>query len=58
MKLIKPIVYHSIEEKEALEKALMASIPEEKRASASKALMDIFARPEEKRSVTKLPNKH
>ncbi len=54
--MIKPIVYHNFEEKEALEKELMAAIPEKKRASASKALMDIFSRPEKKGSAKKSRN--
>jgi predicted GTPase len=40
--MIKPIIYHSYSEKEALEKALIASIPSEKRIAVSQALMDIF----------------
>ena len=40
--MIKPIVYHSFEEKEILAKKLIADIPVEKRLSVSKALMDIF----------------
>lgn len=40
--MIKPIVYHSFEEKEVLEKKLLADIPVEKRLSVSKALMSIF----------------
>jgi len=55
--MIKPIVYHNIEEKEALEKELMAAVPDKKRASASKALMNIFSRPGKKRSVRKSRNK-
>jgi hypothetical protein len=55
--MIKPIVYHNFEEKEALEKELMAAIPEKKRASASKALMDIFSRPEKKGPSKKSRNK-
>jgi hypothetical protein len=41
--MIKPIIYHNIEEKEALERKLMSAIPYEERVSNSKALMDIFA---------------
>jgi len=52
--MIKPIVYHNIEEKNALEKELMAAIPNEKRVSASKALMNIFAR---QKSVKKSQSK-
>jgi len=40
--MIKPIVYHSFEEKEALERKLLAEIPVRKRLSISKALMNIF----------------
>jgi len=43
--MIKPIVYHSIEEKEALEEKLMAAIPVEKRKSAATELMNIFYKP-------------
>ncbi len=55
--MIKAIVYHKIEEKEALEKELMAAVPEKKRASASKALMNIFSHSGKKRSVKKFRNK-
>ena len=41
--MTKPIVYQHIEEKEALERALLTTVPLKKRAAASKALMDIFA---------------
>jgi hypothetical protein len=40
--MIKPIIYHNFEEKELLEKKLMAIIPQDKRLSASEALMNIF----------------
>lgn len=40
--MIKPIVYHSFEEKEALERELMPRIPLKRRRLISKALMDIF----------------
>ena len=40
--MIKPIVYHSFEEKEILERELNASIPFKKRVHMSKTLMDIF----------------
>jgi hypothetical protein len=40
--MIKPIVYHSFEEKEVLERELNASIPFKKRLHMSKTLMDIF----------------
>lgn len=55
--MIKPIVYHNIEEKEALERKLMAAIPAKKRASASKALMNIFSRQEKKHTTGKSKNK-
>jgi hypothetical protein len=55
--MIKAIVYHNIEEKEALERKLMAGIPDKKRASASKALMNIFSRQGKKRAVKKSRNK-
>jgi len=42
--MIKPIIYHTIEEKKVLERKLMATIPPEKRAVSAKALMDIFYR--------------
>jgi hypothetical protein len=51
--MIKPIVYRHIEEKEVLERKLMASIPNKKRASTSKALMDIFAHPKKKLVTSK-----
>jgi len=51
--MIKPIVYHNIKEKERLERELMAAIPNRKRASASKALMDIFSPQEKKHSAPK-----
>jgi hypothetical protein len=40
--MIKPIVYHSFEEKEILERELMAIIPIKRRRLVAKALMDIF----------------
>lgn len=55
--MIKPIVYHSFEEKEALERELMASVPSKKRASASKALMSVFSRPVKKKATIKSKNK-
>lgn len=55
--MIKAIVYHKIEEKAKLEKELMAAIPEKKRMSASKALMDIFFHSEKRHSVKKSRNK-
>ena len=51
--MIKPIVYQNIEEKEALERKLMDVIPDKTRASASKALMNIFSHPEKERLVKK-----
>ena len=41
--MIKPIVYHSFEEKEALELRLMSEIPYKVRLAKSKALMELFA---------------
>jgi hypothetical protein len=55
--MIKPIVYHNIEEKELLEKELMPAIPDKKRASAAKALMNIFSRQGKKHAVKKSRNK-
>ena len=40
--MIKPIVYHSFEEKAKLEKELMAQIPYEKRKALAKELAFIF----------------
>jgi hypothetical protein len=40
--MIKAIVYHSFEEKEILERELMARIPIKRRRLLSRALMDIF----------------
>ena len=54
--MIKPIVYHNFEEKELLEKKLMAIIPKAKRLSASEALMNIFYTSKKKRKV--LPNQN
>lgn len=51
--MIKPIVYHNIEEKEALERKLMATIPSNKRASASKALMNLFSRQDQNPATSK-----
>ena len=51
--MIKPIIYHSIEEKEALEKKLTADIPKEKRLRASWALMNIFSRQKTKGQAAK-----
>ena len=55
--MIKPIVYRNIEEKEALERKLMAAIPSKKRMSAAKALMNIFSRQEKKHPVFESKNK-
>ncbi|MBL0741398.1 hypothetical protein [Chryseolinea lacunae] len=43
--MYKAYVYHNFEEKEALEKELLAKIPAKKRKALSKALMDFFHRP-------------
>ena len=40
--MIKPIVYHSFEDKAKLEKELMAQIPYEKRKALAKELAFIF----------------
>jgi len=40
--MIKPILYQSFEEKELLEKELMAEVSPKKREILSRALMDIF----------------
>ncbi len=40
--MIKPILYHSFEEKAILERQLLADVPQEKRMADAKALMDIF----------------
>lgn len=45
MDMYKAYVYHSFEEKEALEKELLAKIPFKKRKALSKALMNFFYRP-------------
>jgi hypothetical protein len=55
--MIKPIVYHNFEEKELLEKKLMAIIPQDKRQSASEALMSIFYTSKKKRSPSKSKSK-
>lgn len=53
--MIKPIVYHDFDEKELLEKKLMAVIPEEKRLSASEALMNIFYNSKRKKKSSSKP---
>ncbi len=55
--MIKPIIHHTIEEKEALEKKLMAVIPNEKRLRASKALMNIFSHQKKKGLASKSKSK-
>ncbi len=56
--MIKPIVYHNFEKKELLEKKLMAIIPQDKRLSASEALMNIFyTSKKKKRSSSKSKSK-
>lgn len=50
--MIKAIVYHRIEEKEALERELKAAIPKKRYVAVSKALMNIFSN-SKKRSVKK-----
>lgn len=44
-KMIKPIIYHSFEEKEQIEKDLLATMPEEKRKAMAVSLMSIFHTP-------------
>lgn len=44
-KKIKPIVYHSFEEKEQIEKELLATMPEKKRNAIAVSLMSIFQQP-------------
>ena len=51
--MIKPIVYHSFEEREILEREINAKIPVEKRLAISKALMDIFYRATRKPQVSR-----
>jgi hypothetical protein len=46
--MIKPILYHSFEEKEILERDLMLRIPLDKRKSVSQTLAAIFSAPGEK----------
>lgn len=48
--MIKPIIYHSFEEKEKLEKELMSQIPYEKRKAVAKELMTIFYNPSSEKS--------
>lgn len=43
--LIKPILYHSFEEKAQIEKELLATMPEEKRNAIAVSLMSIFHQP-------------
>ena len=55
--MIKPILYHNFEEKEVLERKLMAIIPQDKRLSASEALMNIFYKSKKKKSTSKSKSK-
>ncbi|MEO5601733.1 MAG: excisionase family DNA-binding protein [Cyclobacteriaceae bacterium] len=57
-KMIKPILYHSFEEKEQIERDLLATMPEEKRKALAVELMSIFHRPAEptKRKRSKKPS--
>jgi hypothetical protein len=57
MKKIKPILYHSFEEKEKIERELMAQIPYEKRKALAKELMDIFYNPPTDKSSIKSPKR-
>lgn len=54
-KLIKPILYHSFEEKEQIERELLAKMPAEKRQAVAASLMSIFHTPAsgKKRKSTK-----
>lgn len=57
-KMIKPILYHSFEEKEQIERDLFATMPTEKRKALSVELMSIFHTPAEakKRKTSKKPS--
>jgi len=55
--MIKPIVYHSFQEKELLEKKLMNDMPLRKRQSVSKALISIFYNPGKKSKPNSAPIK-
>jgi len=56
--MIKPIVYHNFEEKELLERKLMAIIPQDKRLSASEALMNIFYTSKKKKRAIQNQNRN
>jgi hypothetical protein len=53
--MIKPIIYHSFEEKEKIEKELRAQIPIEKRKGVAKELMSIFYNASGKKSAVNSP---
>jgi len=55
--MIKPILYHNFEEKELLERKLMAIIPKDKRLSVSEALMNIFYKSKKKKTTSKSKSK-
>lgn len=57
-KMIKPILYHSFEEKEQIERDLFATMPTEKRKALAVELMSIFHTPVEvkKRKTSKKPS--
>jgi hypothetical protein len=40
--MIKPIIYYSYSEKQAVDEAAIVNVPAEKRLAISQALMDIF----------------
>ena len=40
--MIKPIIYYSYSEKQAIDEAAIANVPAEKRLAISQALMEIF----------------
>lgn len=52
--MIKPILYHSFEEKESLEREIMASIPTEKKESVAKTLVNIFSNTASKTNRTRI----
>ena len=57
MKRIKPILYHSFEEKENIERELMEQIPYDNRKALAKELMDIFHNPPTEKSSIKSPKR-
>lgn len=57
-KMIKPILYHSFEEKKQIERDLFVTMPTEKRNALAVELMSIFHNPAEpkKRKTSKKPS--